>query len=298
MSDRGPRVLVLGGAGMLGHKLTQTLAPAVECWATVRGRAAGYGDIGIFNPQRLIDGVEATNFDTVVGAMGRARPDIVINCVGILKQLPAAQDPIATIQVNALFPHRLALLCSASGAWLIHVSTDCVFSGRTGGYVESDVPDAGDLYGRTKLLGEPSAPGVLVIRTSMIGRELRTRVGLAEWFIANRGGRATGYRRARFSGLTTIALARVVAALIDRQERLTGLYHVGSAAIDKHDLLCRLTAAMQLGIEVVPDDTVAVDRSLESERFWTTTGWRRPEWPEMIAEMAADDTPYEQWRHR
>ena len=297
MSDT-PTVLVLGAGGMLGHKLVQVLTPRTECWATVRGSAAQYARFGIFDPARLIDGVDATSFETVMAAVGRARPDVVVNCIGILKQLAAAKDPIATLQVNALFPQRLALLCEAAGAWLIHVSTDCVFSGRRGAYRETDIPDAEDLYGRTKLLGEPSRPGTLVLRTSMIGRELQTRTGLAEWLISNRDGHVTGFKRALFSGLTTNALATVIADLVDGVERPAGLYHVGSDFIDKYTLLCRLNEALKLGITVGADDATAVDRTLDSERFWTTTGMSKPGWNAMIAAMAADPTPYHAWRQR
>lgn len=281
---------------MLGHKLVQRLQTRVPCWGTVRTRAAGYTRFGILDESRLIDQVDALSFETVVRAVVQVRPTVVINCIGILKQLPAAKDPIATLQVNALFPQRLALLCDAAGAWLLHISTDCVFSGRRGNYTEEDVADAEDLYGRTKLLGEPQNPSTLVLRTSMIGRELTSRVGLVEWFLAQRGGRVKGYRRARFSGLTTAALADVIAALVERREPLTGLFHVGAAAIDKYELLCRLNEAFGTGTTIEPDDEVAVDRTLNSDRFWRTTGLSRPEWPDMIAALAADASSYEGWR--
>lgn len=294
----GPRVLVLGAGGMLGHKTVQVLSDRMECWATVRGAAAQYARFGMFDPARLIDGVDATSFETVMAAVARARPAVVVNCIGILKQLAAAKDPIATLQVNALFPQRLALLCDAAGAWLVHVSTDCVFSGRRGNYRETDPADAEDLYGRTKLLGEPGRPGTLVLRTSMIGRELQTRTGLAEWLISNRGGHVTGFRRARFSGLTTNALADLIGDLIEGGERPSGLYHVGSEFIDKHTLLCRLNDAFGLDITIGEDDATAVDRTLDSERFWAMVGRPRPAWDAMIAAMAADPTPYDTWRQR
>ena len=229
---------------MLGHKLVQRLSGRFPCWGTVRGRAADYARFGIAGESQLVGEVDATSFETVMAAVGRVRPAVVVNCIGILKQLPAARDPIATLQVNALFPQRLALLCEAAGAWLLHVSTDCVFSGRKGNYVETDIADAEDLYGRSKLLGEPDSPSTLVLRTSMIGRELRSRIGLVEWFLAQKGRPVKGYRNARFSGLTTGALADVIGSLIGAPQRLSGLFHVSAGGIDKHDLLRRLNEAI------------------------------------------------------
>ena len=281
---------------MLGHKLVQRLGARFECWGTVRSRPADYARFGIIDSSRLIGNLDAANFETVLAAVGRVRPAVVVNCIGILKQLPAAKDPIATLQVNALFPQRLGLLCEAAGAWLVHISTDCVFSGRKGAYTEADIPDAEDLYGRTKLLGEPEGPSTLVLRTSMIGRELQSRVGLVEWLVGQRGKRVKGYRKARFSGLTTLAIADVLGELIARPARLTGLFHVGSEPIDKYDLLCRLNEALGLGVTIDPDDAVAIDRTLRSGTFWQTAGLSRPPWSEMIGAMAADPTPYDEWR--
>jgi dTDP-4-dehydrorhamnose reductase len=297
MTPHDTRVLVLGGGGMLGHKLSQTLSACFEVWSTVRRGGAEYARFGVFAPGRLIEGVDASRMDSVRAAISAVRPAVIINCIGILKQLPAAHDPVGTIEVNALFPQRLSLDCRDADAWLIHLSTDCVFSGRKGHYAESDVADAEDLYGRTKLLGEPTGTGTLVLRTSMIGRELSTSTGLAEWFIAHRGGRVKGYRRARFSGLTTIALAGVIRDLILLPTRLTGLYHVGTADIDKYDLLCRLNDALGLDICTDMDDSVVIDRSLDSTRFWSATSLPRPDWAGMIAAMAADPTPYDRWRN-
>jgi dTDP-4-dehydrorhamnose reductase len=282
---------------MLGHKLVQRLGCRMECWGTVRQATADYVQYGLIEPARILENVDATDFDSVVRAIDQTGPSVVVNCIGILKQLPAAQDPIATLRVNALFPHQLALQCERAGAWLLHISTDCVFSGRRGEYTEGDVADAEDLYGRTKLLGEPERPSTLVLRTSMIGRELHSRVGLLEWLVSQRGRRIKGYTKARFSGLTTLAIADLVADLVARPEPLTGLFHVGARAIDKYDLLCRLNRALTLGATIEADDRVEVDRTLNSQRFWRTTGFDRPEWDEMIAAIAADSTPYDQWRH-
>jgi dTDP-4-dehydrorhamnose reductase len=291
----GPRVLVLGATGMLGHKVWQVAHERFQAWATTRG---GGEFPGLFEPSRLLTDVRADDQDSIVRACGEARPDVIVNCVGIVKQRPAAGDPVPSLIVNALLPHRLAALARAMGARLLHISTDCVFAGTRGGYREDDSPDASDLYGRSKLLGEVSGQGCLTLRTSIIGRELSSSSGLLEWFLAQRGGRASGYRQARFSGLTTGALAKVIAELIARDPGIDGLYHVASEPIAKYDLLCRLNAAFDARVEIEPSDEVRIDRSLDGSRFAAATGIDIPGWDTMIRDMAADPTPYDEWRRR
>src|SRR5215211_5731510 len=187
------RILILGGAGMLGHRLVADLQSDFEVWATLRGQVRDYERYGLFDPTRTVGGVDVLSADAVTEAMARVRPDAVVNCVGIIKQLAAAKDPFLSVALNSLLPHRLHRLCQASGARLIHFSTDCVFSGRTGNYTEDDPSDALDLYGRSKFLGETVGEGALTIRSSIIGRERRTANGLVEWFLSQRGRRVEGY---------------------------------------------------------------------------------------------------------
>lgn len=290
------KVLILGGAGMLGHKLWQAYKDRFDTWITLRSGFRDYASYNLFNPQRMVTAVDAFDFDTVVRALVQAQPDVVINCIGIIKQLPTAKDPIISLTVNSLFPHRLANLCQAAGARLIQVSTDCVFSGHKGMYTEADVSDAEDLYGRTKFLGEVDGPDCLTLRTSIIGREMHTTSGLVEWFLSNRGGQVRGYTQAIYSGFTTLALTRIIADVLEQQPHLHGVFQVSSEPINKYDLLCQLRDAFDLPIEIEPYSAVQIDRSLDSHHFRTTTGFAPPSWPDMIQEMAADPTPYEQWR--
>lgn len=290
------RVLVLGAGGMLGHKLWQRFNDRFETWAAVRSDAAVYREAGLVREGRSLTGVEARHMGSVEDAMRAAKPDVVVNAVGIVKQLEAANDPVQSIEVNALFPHRLAALCGSAGARLIHISTDCVFSGAKGGYAEDDPPDPPDLYGRSKLLGEVSIDGTLTLRTSIIGRELTGTHGLVEWFLSNRGGRVKGFRRAVFSGLPTHALSDLIGDVMEGHSTLSGLYHVASDPIDKHALLCLLRDAYGAEIEVEPDDRVRIDRSLDGSSFKEATGYAPPSWEALVASMAADPTPYEQLR--
>lgn len=281
---------------MLGHKLWQELGSRMETFGTVRGAPEDYARFGIFEPNALIPNVDVTLPGDVARAFDAARPDVVFNAVGVVKQLPGAEDPIVGIGVNAMLPHRLAALCGTRGARLIHLSTDCVFSGSRGCYTEADPSDATDLYGRSKLLGEVSAPHALTVRTSMIGRELSTRHGLVEWFLSQRGGRVKGFRRAVFSGFTTNELAKILAHIAETQRTLSGLWHVSADPINKYDLLNLVNDAFATKVDIAPDDSFNCDRSLDSTRFREATGYVPPAWPELIRQMRDDPTPYDQWQ--
>lgn len=286
------RVLLLGGSGMLGHKLWQTCAARFDAYATFRQSPAAYEPFGLFDVARSIGHVSAEDFDSVVRAFAEVRPDVVVNCIGIVKQDAAAQDPHASISINTLLPHRLATLSRASGARLIHLSTDCVFSGRKGNYAESDESDCDDLYGKSKFLGEIKGAGCLTIRTSMIGRELSGAHGLVEWFLSQEGKTVRGYRRAIFSGFTTHVLAETIAQIIEAHTQLEGVWHVAANPISKFDLLTLIKEVGGLKIEIQPDETFACDRSLDGTRFRQATGFEPPSWSDMISQLFQDPTPY------
>ena len=293
------KVLVLGGEGMLGHKVFQVLSRRFETYASFRdvnGLWARFPMYAAADPARLSGGVDAMEFHSVVRAVGRVGPDVVINCIGIIKQLKEANDPVISLTLNSLFPHHLADLCAAAGVRLFHVSTDCVFSGRKGNYTEQDAPDAEDLYGRTKLLGEVDRPGCLTIRTSIFGRDFLKQSALLEWFLSHRGGRVRGYKNAIYTGFSTQALARIMGDIIERYPQLSGLYQVASQPISKLDLLTKIRDAMKLNIEIEPYDDPPCDRSLSAARFLAATGYPVPAWDDMIAELASDATPYDEWR--
>jgi dTDP-4-dehydrorhamnose reductase len=290
------RLLILGGTGMLGHKLYQEAGGDLVTWATTREQSLTGAPAAVLDQHRLLTGVRAEEPRSVAEAIDASGADVVVNCIGVIKQSAAATDPIPSISVNSLFPHQVAALCRERGKRFIHISTDCVFSGSKGGYVESDPADAGDLYGRSKLLGEATGPGSLTIRTSIIGRELATSYGLLEWFLGEAGGTVRGFTKAIFSGFTTLALARVLIEVIVDRGELEGLWHVSADPIDKNRLLTMLRDAYEVPTEIEPDETVLVDRSLDSTRFREETGWQPPSWPEMVTGLVGDSTPYEEIR--
>lgn len=279
------RILILGGDGMLGHVLFSALRDRHEVRVTVRQPLDAYRTFGLFEPTTAFDAIDARGFDRLAEVFNFARPDAVVNCIGLVKQRNAAKDAISSLEINALLPHRLALLSSMVGAKLIHISTDCVFSGRKGSYLETDASDAEDLYGRTKFLGEVSERHCLTLRTSIIGYELSRKTGLLEWFLAQKGP-VPGYSKAIFSGVTTVELSRVIERMLTEHKQASGTYQVSSEPIDKYSLLVLFRKYLAPQIDVVPDTRLIIDRSLNSSRFRREFGYQPPSWDDMVQELA------------
>ena len=280
------RVLILGGDGMLGHRLLEELSNDHEVAVTLRQDLKAYGGFGLFCAENSYDRTEARDTQRLVDVLAAARPQVVVNAIGIVKQREASRDVVQSLELNALLPHRLARLCQATGARLIHISTDCVFAGDRGGYREDDMADALDLYGQTKHLGEVDEPGCLTLRTSIIGLELSRKKSLIEWYLAQ-SGTISGYTQAVFSGLTTWELARVIRMVIERHPALHGIFQVVSQRISKYELLRRLTETLRRqDVSVLPDESFHCDRSLLGDRFAAATGYQAPSWDEMLGELA------------
>jgi dTDP-4-dehydrorhamnose reductase len=279
------KVLVLGAAGMLGNAVLRFLTDT-RCYAVV-GSVRSDASCRLM-PERLraqvVTGIDVLNGDILASLFAAVRPDAVVNCVGIVKQLTEADDPLVAIPINSLLPHRLARLCAAGGARLIHVSTDCVFSGSKGMYTEDDPSDATDLYGRSKYLGEVDYPNAVTLRTSIIGHELTGAHGLVQWFLSQRGT-VRGFTKAVFSGLPTVELASVIHQFVLPDDGLHGVYHVSAMPIDKCTLLGLVAEEYKHAIDVVPDGNVVIDRSLDSSRFRSVTGYAPAPWHELIARM-------------
>lgn len=280
------KILILGVSGMLGHKVFAEFSRAGDCeaWGTLRSPSL-LRHFDEASRARIRVGVDVLDQDALTRLFAQVQPHVVINCVGLIKQLADAEDPLTALPLNAMLPHRLAALCKLSGARLIHVSTDCVFSGSRGNYREDDISDAYDLYGKSKYIGEVRHDTqAITLRTSIIGHELGSNVALVDWFLSQQT-RVKGYRRAIFSGLPTVELARVMHEVVLPRPELHGLYHVSAAAIAKYDLLDLIAQQYGKQIEIDGDDAVVIDRSLDSSRFTLATGYRAPEWPKLIATM-------------
>ena len=287
------KVLIVGGSGMLGHKLFQAWRDKFDLRVTVRTEFADYERYKIFNRANTIGGVDVENIASVEKAVYTLKPDVIVNAVGIIKQLSSAKSVIKTLTVNSIFPHQLSEISARIGSRLITISTDCVFSGSKGNYNESDISDALDLYGKSKFLGEITDGDCLTIRTSIVGRELNSSHGLIEWFLSEKGKSVKGFTKAFFSGFPTVVLADILADLIENHSELNGLFHVSSEPINKYDLLRLVNDEYRAGVEIEPFDDFEIDRTLDSTKFKEATGFTTAGWREMVERMAEDDTLYQ-----
>lgn len=279
------KVLVIGASGMLGNAMVRVLSEKTD-WQ-VHGTLRTESAKRLFQPgiaARLISGVDVEQHDSLLQAFVQIRPEVVINCVGLIKQLADASNPLQAIPINALLPHRLARLCELTGARLVHMSTDCVFAGDKGNYRESDPSDAKDLYGRSKYLGEVAYSHAVTLRTSIIGHELQSANGLVGWFLSQQG-RCSGYSKAIFSGLPTIVLAGIVRDVVIPHCALSGVYHVAAKPISKYDLLKLIATVYGKQIEIAASEQIVIDRSLDATRFREATGYVAPAWPDLIETM-------------
>lgn len=287
------KVLVVGGGGMLGHKLVEKWSSKFEIWTTVRNNFEFYENFRFLKKGNTLDKTDIADTKAVEMIFQRVKPDVVVNAVGIIKQLPSSKNVIKTLSVNSIFPHQLAELTSKYGARLITISTDCVFGGGKGNYNENDIPDASDLYGISKHLGEVAAENCLTLRTSIIGRELKTSHSLVEWFLSQRGKKVRGFVNAVYSGFPTVILAGILADIIENHRHLSGLYHVSSDPINKFELLRLINDAYNAQAEIEPFEDFRIDRSLNSAKFRAATEFDPPEWSEMVKMMARDNALYE-----
>ena len=280
-------VLVLGANGMLGNAVMRLFAasPDFRVFGSVRSSAV-LSYLPSYLHHNVIKDIDVENNDSLMRLFSEVHPDVVINCVGLIKQLTAGDDPLAAISINALLPHRLARLCEVAQARLIQMGTDCVFSGEKGSYTEIDVPDATDLYGRSKYLGELDYPHAITLRTSIIGHELNGAHSLVGWFLSQTGS-VKGYRRAIFSGLPTVEIARVIRDYVIPHPELHGVYNVSAAPINKFDLLTLVAKTYGRAIDIKADDKLKINRSLDSTRFELATGYVAPGWPQLIELMCS-----------
>ena len=279
------KVLILGASGMLGNALFRLFSDDsnIKTFGTVRSdlsKSKFREDL----QDRLVTNINVDNLDQVISLFDKIKPDIVINCVGIIKQLSDSHDPLIAIPINSILPHYISRLCLSINARLIHMSTDCVFSGSKGGYVEGDFPDANDLYGRSKYLGEVDYPGCVTLRTSVIGHELNGANSLINWFLSQSTA-VKGYTRAIFSGLPTYEMAKVIRDYVIPNPSLRGVYHVSENPISKYDLLQLVAKVYGKSINIIPDEAISLDRSLNSEKFSEATGYKSKPWPQLIKEM-------------
>jgi dTDP-4-dehydrorhamnose reductase len=243
--------------------------------------------------EKWIGGVDASIPHSIKKIIETDQFDVAINCIGLIKQRDSIVSDSEMMVINGEFPHRLAQFANSHGTRVIHISTDCVFSGTKGSYFESDTPDPVDVYGKSKLLGELNDSDNLTLRTSHIGRELTVKKSFIEWLVSQRGGHVNGYSHAIYSGLTTQALARTISKLLLGNLHLTGLFHVSSQPISKLEIINKLNELLDLQLTVTPDASVQINRSLNSEKFQNATSISPQTWDEMLSDLCQDQKTYE-----
>jgi len=280
------KVLIVGASGMLGNTLFRYIKQRcidIDVVGTLRSESQrSLFDKSCYSG--LVSGINLCNFESMNVLMEETLPDVVVNCAGVIKQVKDASNATTTIYMNALLPHKLASLCADVEARLVHFSTDCVYTGSRGMYKEEDESDARDLYGMTKYLGEVKYKNTLTLRTSMIGHELASQNSLLGWFL-DQENEINGYSKAIFSGLPTVELSRIICQFILPNTGLHGLYHVSAHPISKYSLLKKVAKIYRKNISICKDDTYLIDRSLDSSRFQSATGYSPPDWNELIRDM-------------
>jgi dTDP-4-dehydrorhamnose reductase len=282
------KILILGINGMLGHKLGLQLNKGFKVYGTIRDNKLIYS----FITKNIFTNIEVSKFRGFKSIIKKIHPDIVINCIGLIKQRKDGSSPLLNILVNSLFPHQLSELCSKEKIRLVHFSTDCVFSGKGSMYSENDIPDGTDLYSRSKLLGEISTHDSITIRTSLIGRELNSHCGLLEWFLLNKNKKVKGFKKAIFSGFTSLEMANIIEKIIIKRPDLNGIWHIASKPISKYDLLRKINKRMNLNVELEMDEKLQCNRSLNGSAFNRETGYKPPSWDKMINQLVEDSNIY------
>jgi dTDP-4-dehydrorhamnose reductase len=284
------RILIIGGAGMLGHRVWITLAEHYEVYGTIRSESnKALLKFSQINPSKIIGNVDILNESSLHDAFSVSQPDLVINCVGILKVEPTAENKISSIEINSLFPHKLSKKCKEFDSRLIHFSTDCVFDGLKGKFSEESNDFSKDLYGVSKRMGEVELEEhCLTIRTSIIGREITPRGSLVEWFIKESGNNITGYRNAIFSGYPTYTISKIIRDYIIEDKSLSGIYHISNEPIDKYTLLLAIKEKFSLNININEDKDFKIDRSLDSQKFKSKTNCKTFTTKELMDDLSID----------
>ncbi len=278
---------------MLGHKLVQSWQNEFDVYTTIRKSFAELEHLQIFERNKTFDNVEVTNFDLVAKIIDEVKPNAIVNAVGIIKQLPTSKNIVKALEINSIFPHKLAEISQAKNIRFITISTDCVFNGKKGNYTEDDISDAEDVYGKSKYLGEVTGENCLTIRTSIIGREIGTSHSLVDWFLSNEGKQVKGFTKAIYTGFPTVVLAEIIADILKNQPNLSGLYQISSNLIDKFSLLKIVREAYNANIEIESDADFQIDRSLNCDKFKNATGFKPKSWEVMIRLMADDSNKYD-----
>lgn len=282
------RILILGGDGMLGHQLFEVLVEnGHEVKVTLRKKANHDDGINLYTKETAFYNVNLPDLKRLEEIFIIFKPDVVVNAIGIVKQRNSSKESIPSLEINSLFPHKLAELALNYKIRAIHISTDCVFDGEKGGYTEEDYCTAKDLYGISKFLGELHGQNCLTLRTSIIGLELKRKSSLIEWFLAQEND-VFGFKNAIFSGFTTKELSRIINNMILKYPKARGLYHVSMEPINKFDLLSIYNKNLGKDINIKQQTEFKCYRDLDSSKFREEFNYIPPSWEKLLNELAVD----------
>ncbi|MBC7428159.1 MAG: sugar nucleotide-binding protein [Bacteriovorax sp.] len=283
------KILIFGVGGMIGHRvwLEANQIPNVEVFGLVRKSKTHYEKFGIFNDNVYYD-TDVSDWVNVEHILNKLKPDVIVNALGITIRKPEMGDFNLALTVNSFFPHKLLKWAQAIQSRIIHLSTDCVFDGDQGHYLETSQPSAKDIYGKTKFLGEIEGSGALTLRFSCIGRELESHTELLDWFLLQEGKKIKGFSKAIYSGLTNIVIAKEICRVITNFSELTGVYQLSSTPITKYDLLCLAKTYFKLDVEIEKFDNYISDKSLICDKYKKGTGFNAPSWAAMLEEVVND----------
>ena len=281
------RILILGADGMIGHKIAQSLEDFELILASRKSISSK--SIGIINGKMVLHNLITDSLDLL---LDNTTPDIIINCAGITTRRGVEDNIVNTELLNSDLPHKLDSWANLNSKKLIHFSTDCVFSGNRGNYLDNDFADAEDIYGKSKALGEVNSPNTLTIRCSMIGRELYNFTELFEWLKKNKNKKIEGYSKVFYSGITTVRMGKILNQILNKNLNLSGIYNISSTPISKFDLLVKLSNAFNLNVDIKQNKNNKSNKVLISEKFTEITGIYPPNWDDLISEFKDDCEKY------
>ena len=273
------KILILGGDGMIGHKMAQSLIN-FDLYLNSRSNSNYLKE---HFPNSTLSDVDFLN-QNIEELLNKILPDYIINAVGITIRRGASNNKKTNL-INSQLPNQIDFWCKENQKKQIHFSTDCVFSGDKGNYNDLDLPDAKDDYGKSKGEGEINSNSTLTIRSSMIGREIYNKTELLEWVISNKNNKIKGFENVIYSGVTTLWMSNTVNEIIKNYPDLNGIYNISSSPISKYDLITKINTYFNLNIEIEKDYSYSSNKSLNSDRFFTKTNFKKPNWDEMLNDL-------------
>jgi dTDP-4-dehydrorhamnose reductase len=279
------KVLILGADGMIGHKMAQTLDEdkGIELILNSRSKSK--------NLKELYPSCKIYDYDflekDIEELLEKTNPDFVINAVGITIRRGVENIKTSSL-INSIFPYKIEAWVSKNNKRSIHFSTDCVYSGKQGNYLDNDEPDSKDIYGITKGEGEVNSKNTLTIRSSMIGREIFNKTELLEWAISSRDKKIKGFDKTIYSGVTTLWMSKTISKILKYFPELSGIYNISSEPISKYDLITKINYHFKLNLDIVTDSSFFSNKSLNSNKFFSKTDLEKPDWDSMLASLYGD----------